>query len=178
MFRLIAALGLASAASLATAASSNVASLDPSAPWWERVTVTIGGDGVPQSCLFESSLRPGSSQACQVEASQAAMAKTSGAKDQVTRLIFERRFSPGTPDPQGLPTGDTLLGSQVMALAIGAKGTVEGCDIVGTSGEMRPEYGCKEASTERFHATASNAGTATRKGYMTIMVYGHSEHVV
>jgi hypothetical protein len=103
---------------------------------------------------------------------------SSGSKDQYTRITFERRFSPGArPDP-GLPAGDTLLGQQVMALAIGAKGTVEGCKLVSASGDVQPSYGCKEASAERFQASARAARTATRQGYMAILVYGHSEHVV
>ena len=109
------------------------------------------------------------------------MAKTStGSKDSYTRITFERRFSPGQPDPAGLPTGDKLLGQQVMALAIGAKGTVEGCRIVSSDGDMRPDYGCKEASAEKFQASAQTGTTTTttHEGYMTILVYGHSEHVV
>jgi hypothetical protein len=181
VFRLITALGFASAATLATAAVSAASNLDSKAPWWERVTVTISGDGQPQGCRFESSLKPGDATNCEVQSSQAAMAKTSsGSKDSYTRITFERRFSPGQPDPAGLPTGDKLLGQQVMALAIGAKGTVEGCRIVSADGDMRPDYGCKEASAEKFQARAQTgtSSTATHEGYMTILVYGHSEHVV
>ncbi|MCU1350023.1 MAG: hypothetical protein JWO56_3053, partial [Acidobacteria bacterium] len=157
----------------------NIAALDSSTPWWERVTVTISGDGQPQSCRFESSLKPSNAQNCDVQATPAASAKMSGVKDQLTRLTFERRFSPGAqPDTAALPTGDTLLGRQVMALAIGAKGTVDGCEIVSASGDMRPEYGCKEASAERFQTSAPTTSTPIRQGYMTILVYGHSEHVV
>lgn len=178
MFRAIAVLSLASAASLATAATPNLSTLNSTAPWWERVTVTISGDGQPQACKFESSLRPGDAKSCDVVASAGASAKLSGAKDQYTRITFERRFSPGAQTAAEPPAGDMLLGQQVMALAIGAKGTVEGCRIVAVSGAMRPDYGCKEASAERFQASARSAGAATREGYMTILVYGHSEHVV
>jgi hypothetical protein len=180
VIRVIAALGLASAATLAVAATPNISALDAAGPWWEKVTVTISGDGQPQGCRFETSISPGDAKSCDVVASEAAMAKTSsGSKDSYTRITFERRFSPGQPDPAGLPTGDKLLGQQVMALAIGAKGKVEGCEIVSASGDMRPNYGCKEASAERFEASAhSGAAGATRQGYMTILVYGHSEHVV
>ena len=129
MLRVIAALSLASAATIATAATTNIATLDAAAPWWEKVTVTIAGDGQPQACQFESSLK--ATQNCDVVASPAAVAKTaSGPKDSYTRITFERRFSPNVPDPAGLPTGDTLLGQQVMALAIGAKGTVDNCEII------------------------------------------------
>lgn len=179
MFRLTFALGLASAASLATAATTAVSTLDPGSPWSERVTVTIGGDGQPQACRFESSRSPESNQDCQVQASQAAMAKTStGSKDSYTRITFERRFSPSwQPAAYEPPSGDMLLGRQVMSLAIGAKGAVEGCQVVSSSGDMKPDYGCKEVSSEHFTASAA-AAPGTRQGYLTILVYGHSEHVV
>jgi hypothetical protein len=66
-----------------------------------------------------------------------------------------------------------LLGKQVMALAIDAAGAVKGCKVVATGGEMTPEYGCTEAQTERFDTVAS----APRQGFMTVLVYGHEEHV-
>jgi hypothetical protein len=185
VLRAIAAVVLASAASLASAtvqhpADNSASALDSSAPWWERVTVTIAGDGQPQSCRFESSLGPQTAKDCQVMASQAAVAKSAtGVKDQYTRITFERRFSPSwQPDATKAPAGDMLLGRQVMSLAIGARGTVQGCEIVSASGDMRPEYGCKEASAERFSASAASIHSAPRQGYMTILVYGHQEHVV
>jgi hypothetical protein len=181
VFRAFAALALASATSLAAAATIDVSTLNSSAPWWERVTVTISGDGQPKNCRFESSLQPGSAQNCDVVSSEGASAKlsASGSKDQYTRITFERRFSPGAqPVAADPPTGDMLLGQQVMALAIGSKGKVEGCRIVATSGDMKPDYGCKEASAERFQAGAHTTAGTTRQGYMTIIVYGHSEHVV
>ncbi len=180
MFRATLALALASAASVATAATSDVSALNSTSPWWERVTVTIAGNGQPQSCRFESSLGPESAKECEVQASQAAVAKTStGSKDSYTRITFERRFNPSwQPQANEPPAGDMLLGRQVMSLAIGSKGTVEGCQIVSASGEMKPEYGCKEASAEKFQASASTGRTAPRQAYMTILVYGHQEHVV
>jgi hypothetical protein len=188
VFRAFAALALTSAAPIAAAASlpsatanHAIAALESSAPWWERVTVTISGDGHPQSCRFESSLRPNAGQECQVEASQAAMAKTSsGSKDSYTRITFERRFSPSwKPESNEPPTGDMLLGRQVMSLALGAKGAVQGCQVVSASGDMKPDYGCKEASAEKFSASAATtASREPRQVYMTILVYGHSEHVV
>jgi hypothetical protein len=179
VFRATLALALVSAASVAAAATSNLDTLQSSAPWWERVTVTISGDGQTQSCRFESSLQPGAAKSCDVQASEGAQAKlASSSKEQYTRITFERRFSPGAqPDAQP-PTGDMLLGQQVMALAIGAKGTVEDCKIVSVSGDMRPAYGCKEAAAERFQASARSAAPAPSKGFMTILVYGHQEHVV
>ena len=150
-----------------------------STPWWEKVTVTISGDGKPQSCRFESSLGPDKAKDCEVEGSQAAMAEKSGAKDEYTRITFERRFTPGAQPPSGdLELGDRLLGRQVMALAIDPGGAVKGCRIVAASGAMTPDYGCDEASAERFKASAQESGAAARQGTMTILVYGHEEHVV
>ncbi len=46
----------------------------------------------------------------------------------LTRITFERRFDPGAAKPKAdLATGDTLLGGQMMALAIDPKGSVKGC---------------------------------------------------
>jgi hypothetical protein len=173
VFRAIAALAMASAA------THSATSLLPSSPWWERVTVTITGDGKPQSCRFESSLKPEAAQSCDVVGSEAAQATTSGAKGQYTRITFERRFRPGTqPEADSLQPGERLLGGQVMALGIDPRGEVKTCKVVSQSGEMRPQYGCAEATSERFEASAGTARPAAREGYLTVIVYGHSEHVV
>lgn len=187
MIRAIAALALLAASSLSLAATSSKTAptaaddaLVSSTPWWERITVTIAGDGQSHSCRFESSLEPNGAKDCDVVGSEAAaMPEGSGAKDQYTRISFERRFTPGAQPASGdLQLGDRLLGRQVMTLAIDAGGTVKGCRIVATSGAMTPDYGCKEASAERFEASAREAGGAAREGTMTILVYGHAEHVV
>lgn len=174
MFRALAAITLASAS------AHSAAILLPSSPWWERVIVTISGDGKPQSCRFESSRKPNSAQSCDVVGNEAALATSPGAKSEYTRITFERRFKPGSqPDAGDLQTGETLLGGQVMALGIDAHGAVKTCKLISQSGSMRPQYGCDEATTERFEASAGNLRTAPlREGYMTIIVYGHSEHVV
>ena len=177
MIRAIAALALASATTQPTSAT-----LVSSSPWWEKVTVTIAGNGQPQGCQFESSLKPQAAQGCDVTGGEkatmsGAAGSSSGAKDEYTRITFERRFSPGTqPDFEKLQAGDTLIGGQVMALAIDARGQVKGCKIVAETGSMRPQYGCDEASAERFQASA--ARSPSREGYMAVLVYGHSEHVV
>jgi len=176
VIRAIAALALASASAQPTATLS-------SAPWWEKVTVTVTDDGKARSCQYESSLGAGKSQDCSVSGSEAAMTKSSGAaasaKDQYTRITFERRFNPGArPDKPALQAGELLLGGQVMALAIDGKGAVEHCQVVATSGSVTPQYGCSEASAERFEASATSVRAPAREGYMTIIVYGHSEHVV
>jgi hypothetical protein len=48
---------------------------------------------------------------------------------------------------------------------------------------MRPTYSCDDAAAEKFQASLSSGGahkaaSAEREGYMTIIVYGHSEHMV
>jgi hypothetical protein len=175
VFRAIAALALASTTAHAPS------TLTSAVPWWERVTVTVTDDGQAHSCRYESSLRPNNGQDCAVVANRAATAQGAGARDQYTRITFERRFSPGAaPDTAAPQAGETLLGGRVMALAIDAKGAVKGCKVVATSGSMAPQYGCDDLAAERFEASASNARApmASREGTMTILVYGHSEHIV
>ena len=177
MFRAIAALVLASASTH----TSSSTTLSSNAPWWERVTVTVTGDGQARSCRYENSLQPNAAQHCDVSDSQAAVASSSekGSKDQYTRITFERRFSPAESAAMtDVQPGETLLGGQVLALAIDARGAVTGCKIVATSGDVQPEYGCNEAAAERFNASASERSSASRQGYMSVIVYGHSEHVV
>ena len=174
MFRAIAALALASASAHAAA------TLTSTAPWWERITVLVADNGEAQSCRYESSLTPNANKDCSVVstpgAQQASMSSHSGgAKDEVTRITFERRFSPSAkPDLAALQPGDVLLSGQVLALAIDARGAVKGCKVVETSGSVAPNYGCSDAATERFTASAAQS----RAGYLSVLVYGHSEHVV
>lgn len=179
MIRAIAALALASAS------AHSPATLNSSEPWWERVTVTVSDDGQTRSCRYETSLRRDSAKDCSVVSSEGALAKnassTSAAKDEVTRITFERRYSPSAkPDLGSLQPGETLLGGQVLALAIDGAGAVKHCQIVARSGSVTPQYGCDEAAGERFEASAASAHAraAAREGYLSILVYGHSEHVV
>jgi hypothetical protein len=177
--RKIAALILASAAGAlgATATASTNPTLVSNAPWWEKITVTLSGDGKPEACRYETSLKA-ASENCDVASSAASMAKASESKGEVTRITFERRFTPGAPPAKpALAAGDTLLGGEMMALAIDQHGAVKGCKVVAQSGEMRPQYGCDDATAERFQASVGPA-KAQRDGYMTILVYGHSEHMV
>jgi hypothetical protein len=180
--RKIAALILASAAGAlcAAAPATSSSTLVSNAPWWERITVTLGGDGNPQSCRYETSLAtpPGE---CDVDATPAAAsaASKSDADGKVTSITFERRFTPDAPAKPELKAGDTLLGGQIMALAIDARGSVSDCRIVARSGSVRPQYGCDDATAERFEASVGGARKAPdRAGYMTIIVYGHAEHMV
>ena len=194
MIRALAALALLTASSFSIAATSSptVKSaeksassdvLESSTPWWEKVTVTIAGNGETQSCRWESSLQPDNAQDCEVAGVKAAAMGTKGhgSSEQYTRITFERRFSPGASPASGkLEVGDTLLGRQDMALAIDARGAVKNCRVVSASGAMTPDYGCAEAQAERFQTSASTAreAVAPREGTMTILVYGHAEHMV
>lgn len=182
----LAALLVASAAVLgatgATATTSADASdaLVSSSAWWEKVTVTMDGDGTPEACLYESSLSPTKPESCDVDSSQASLARhANSSKGEVTRITFERRFNPGeAPKKPDLQIGDTLLGGQVMSLAIDHAGAVKNCEVVAASGAMRPEYNCDDAQAEKFQASVGSAQAEHRQGYMTILVYGHSEHMV
>jgi hypothetical protein len=196
VFRAIAALALASASAQPTTTTKPVApqpdaaqsgdTLASNAPWWERVTVTVNDDGQTQSCRYESSLKPNADKDCSVVGAAGAGAQpasmsssSSGSKDEVTRITFERRFSPDSkPDLSALQTGDTLLSAQTMALAIDARGQVKGCKVVEISGAVAPQYGCTDAANEKFTASAAGPRGAPRAGYMSVLVYGHSEHVV
>ena len=180
MIPAIAALALASASTQPATTST----LTSSASWWERVTVSVTDDGKTQGCKYETNLGGGKSSDCSVTSDQATATKasaSSGAKDKITRITFERRFTPAAkPNLAALEPGETLLGGQVMALAIDGHGAVKNCKVVASSGAVTPQYGCDDASAERFSASAAtgHARTAEREGYMTILVYGHSEHVV
>lgn len=168
------------ATAVETDASSGAATpaLMSHTPWWETVTVTIAGDGQTSGCEYRTSFLPNASKTCDVVGPTAGMSQAGASKEQITRLTFERRFRPsrGGVAEDKLPTGDTLLGSQVLALAIDAKGAVAGCRIVAATGDLTPDYGCKEAVAEQFETKAGSDGT--RSGYMSILVYGHSEEIV
>jgi len=185
----LAALLVASAAAVAatgatattqTSPSSSSDSLVSSAPWWERVTVTLDGDGKPEACRYETSLAPATAEDCDVDSGQAAVAShVSSTKGEVTRITFERRFNPGAaPAKPAMKTGDTLLGGQIMSLAIDPHGAVKNCRVVAASGEMKPEYSCDDAQAEKFQASVGGPQKELHEGYMTILVYGHTEHMV
>jgi hypothetical protein len=165
---------------LAAASTASPPALVSSAPWWEKVTVTVNSDGKPKACSYQTSLTPTKAKSCAVSGTSAALASESvGAASEITRITFERRFTP-TAEPGGgsIHPSETLLGGQVMALAIDSAGAVKGCKIVATSGDMTPDYGCAEAATERFEASAGAKADHSREGFMTILVYGHAEHMV
>lgn len=177
MLDLLAALALASG--LPGTANAQL----PAAPWWERITVTVDGNGESQGCLYTSSRGEHSSD-CKVEASMgsdgsASAGHSANAQEQMTWITFERRFTPGAlPASDGaIQTGDTLIGREVMALAIDGRGSVKTCKVVSTTGEMTLDYGCAEARAERFQASMTRGTQAPREGYMTVLIYAHPEHI-
>lgn len=172
----LAALAFAASTTLATPQTAET-TLDASGPWWEKITVTMTGDGQPQSCRYESSIS--GADVCAVEGADAKSAGKSDNSEQFTKITFERRFAPGAqlPDVDRLHPGDTLIGGSIMALAIDAAGSVKGCKVVATHGGVKPDYGCEEATAEKF-AASTNAPAQPAPATLTILVYGHSEHVV
>ena len=148
-------------------------------PWWEKITVTMASDGKAQACRYETSMAAAGSKDCKVVGADGLAAQVS-AKDQHATITFERRFTPGgaVPSDAAIGPADKLLGRQVMALAIDGAGKVSGCKVVATSGDTGVAYGCDEAAAEHFEASAASNAASSREGYMTILVYGHTEHVV
>ena len=149
--------------------------------WWEKVTVRMTGDGKSQTCQYVTNLPSGGSADCKVVgAGSAAAATGASSKEQYSTITFERRFSTGgaAPATSAMQTGDKLLGRDVMALAIDHTGKVTGCNMVLSYGETGLDYGCKEATAERFEVSAPSGPSAHRQGFLTVLVYGHSEHVV
>ncbi|HEY6661562.1 MAG TPA: hypothetical protein VIZ66_01435 [Sphingomicrobium sp.] len=168
---------IAAAAPVAAAPSSATLSLDN---WWEKVTVRMTGDGSAQTCQYETNLPSGGAKDCKVVGGASAAAATgASSKEEYSTITFERRFSPGgaAPASSAMQTGDKLLGRDVMALAIDHTGKVTGCKMVLTYGETGLDYGCTEAAAEQF-ASAPGGADAHRQGFLTVLVYGHSEHVV
>jgi hypothetical protein len=169
----IAALALAAASPAASPEASPA--LTPIAPWWEKITYTLSGNGDQESCQFESSIAGGRS--CDGKEASSPIRATSKSTGTYAKITIERLFAPDRPHRINLQPGDTLLGSQVMALAIDGSGKVRSCEVVGASGDLRPSYGCKEAREERFEAGASEAAPQVRHAFMTIVAYGHEEYL-
>ena len=135
-------------------------------------------DAAP-GCTFSSSHE--AEQKCDVEAAAGALAGAGPEKGQLTKIVFERRFEPGPAEPRKaeIAAGEMLLGGQVLKLAIDGSGKVSACDVVATAGELKPDYGCAQAAAERFVASAGAGGAdaAAQSGYMTVLIYAHSEQV-
>ena len=169
--------GLAATAICAAAASAaDKGATLPNEKWWEKVTVTVASEDAKPGCTFSSSHE--AEQACDVEHEAGALAGAGPEKGQLTKVVFERRFDPGAVQPQEaeLAAGEMLLGGQVLNLAIDGSGKVSACDVVATAGDLKPEYGCAQAAQERF-ADAGGADAAAQSGYMTVLIYAHSEQV-
>jgi len=148
--------------------------MTPALSWWEKITYTFSDSGTPQACQYQSSFAGGGVESCGADEPPTGVASDSPGA--FTKITIERRFTPGgQPEPVKLETGDTLLGGQVLALAIDGAGSVQSCEIVAASHEARPSYGCDEIRAERFAASATNAAPQVRRGYMTVLVYGHEE---
>jgi hypothetical protein len=191
MFVLIASAALAAAPaghSVPAAVNHSSRSADPArgtgalpvASWWEKITVTMDGDGKTQSCKYESSSQAKPSNDCALFSAgmnDSESAAEASQRNDYTQLTFERRFSPGGEIPADVPlaTGDTLLGREVMAIAIDGRGRVTGCKMVAASGDAPPDYSCNDASAEHFASAGKPSGE--RQGVFTIRLYGHSEHV-
>lgn len=169
------------AASSPAPAPAAAPALTSTAPWWEKFTFTMTGDGTQQACQYATSLPISGAPGCGDDSDASADANvqpaSSSSGSSYTKITIERRFNPATPEAVKLQTGDTLLGEQVLALAIDGSGTVKSCRIIGASGEMKPPYGCDEARTEKFEANARSTAQL-RQGYMTVLVYGHEEYPV
>jgi hypothetical protein len=153
--------------------------LDASVPWFERITVTLDDKGAQKSCKYQYSLSPTGVEDCDKDMAAGVAPKGAKGQDGVySKLTFERRFSPGSKLDNGkLPTGDKLLGQQVMFLTIDAKGEIQACKVLATSGDLLPAYDCDQAKTEQFKVAASAPSEAPRQAFMTVTVYGHQEQI-
>lgn len=162
------------AAALAAGASPTV--LESSVPWWEKITVTVDDKGKQQSCRYQISLVPSAAKACDPALAASVKADGDGRSGVYSKVTYERRFSPGNQLDSGkLQPGDTLLGRQVMFLTFAADGAIESCKVVAATGEMEFQYNCDEARKEQFKALAF--GAPARQAFLTVLAYGHSEHI-
>ena len=173
MLRLIVPLSL-----LALPVAVQAAAPLPSDSWWEKITIKMTGGGEAQGCQYQSSRPAADAADCKVVGGGMS-AQPASTSDGYTSITFERRFNPGeAPGDSAIQQGEKLLGKKVMALAIDHAGKVSGCTVVDSSGDTGLSYGCEEAATEQFAATNAAASARDRHGFMTILAYGHNEHVV
>ena len=161
----------------AIAASTASPALETATPWWERITVTVDDNGKQQSCRYETSFSASGGEACGAAMASSVPTAAKTPNGLYSKLTFERRFSPGGRLDSGtLQPGDTLIGRQVMFLTFDAKGAISSCHVVAVSGNAPSDYGCDEAKKEQFRVEAS-AAPAERQAFMTILAYGHTEHL-
>ena len=157
--------------------SAKAEALSSTAPWWEKLVLTVGEEGDAQSCLYETSLEPGAAKECDVVDESGPVAAGAAMPEQMTRITFERRFSPvASLADSEVAAGDTLLSKAVMALAIDKEGRVRGCKVVAAGG-TEPDYGCAHAAAEKFEASAASDGKPLRVATLTILVYAHHEQI-
>lgn len=177
---MLALFAAAIAASTPAPATATEAILDGSVPWFERITLTLDDKGAQKSCKYQYSLSAKGAEDCDKEMAASVGPKQAKGQDGVySKLTFERRFSPGGKlDTGKLPTGDKLLGQQVLFLTIDAKGGIGSCKVLATSGDLLPSYDCDTAKTEQFKIAASAPTDVPRQGFMTVTVYGHQEQIV
>ena len=165
----------ATASTAATASETGSAQPDlllASMPWWEKITVTVDDKGTQQGCRYETSLKGSAN--CDKDMAESIQSSGKGTQGIFKKVTFERRFSPGAKLDSGkLAPGDTLLGRQVMFLTIDAKGAIESCKVVSSSGDSAPDYDCNAIRKERFSVDAA----AARQAFMTVMAYGHTESI-
>ena len=163
------------AAALAASAQSPI--LEASMPWWERITVTVDDKGKQQSCRYQISLLPSGTKTCDEAMAASVAGGSKSGPGAFSKLTFERRFSPGSALDDGkLEPGDRLLGRQVMFLTFDPKGLIESCHVVAKTGDMAFQYDCDEARAEQFRAPAGDY-PSPRQAFMTVLAYGHTEHL-
>ena len=160
-------------------AAADAAVLDSATAWWERITVTVDDKGKQHSCRYEASSSAEGAKPCGQALADSVEAGSSGQAGVLSRVTFERRFTPGGQllDGASLQPGDTLLGRQVMFLTFDAAGAIASCKVVETSGDAAPTYDCEEAKKEQFRAQTDADGAAARQAFMTIIAYGHTEEI-
>ena len=160
----------------AAAAATQSPTLNASVPWWDKITMVMDSNGVEKACTYETSLSP-TQTGCETDEPGMPSKAAKAPNGVVTKLSFERRFSPGDrPEPGRLEPGDTLLGRQLIHLTIDGAGAVKSCRVVDVSGDV-PDYGCKEAQTETFELKANASAAELHQAFMTILVYGHAEQM-
>ena len=160
----------------ALAASTSSPTLETSVPWWERVTVTVDEKGNQQSCRYEASQAPEGGTVCD-EKTAASIPSGRSEAGRFAKMTFERRFSPGGQLDSGrLQPGDELLGRKVLFLTFDPEGSLESCKVVASTGDMEFQYDCEEARKEQFGVQAS-VSASPRQAFMTVLAYGHSEHI-
>ena len=173
MLRLIALLSLVALPAVAIAAAPL-----PSEAWWEKITIRMTGGGEAQGCQYQTNRPTAEKPDCKVVGGNLS-AQPASTSDGYSAITFERRFNLGeAPGDSAIQQGEKLLGKKVMALVIDNAGKVSGCRVVDLSGDTGLSYGCEEAATEQFAANGAAPTARDRHGFMTILAYGHNEHVV